>query len=250
MRWAGTFVVTNVLIGLATPGIDQAAHLGGLVTGFLAGLVLLRGWPPVHSMARAARQAAAGLGLTSALVGLYLASAGPVRGRVEHDPRISIRLLAEQKAAAYNAAVTVAVPLLNEFDRQRDEIGRILEDLDRQELPVAERTIKQVRQIVDAADANAARLEALEVEDPEVRELLQPIATGQAQLKRVCVLLLTYFATGDTSLFNDPDGLMASLKAMHQSVESFLSAQQAFGKRFGLQLGDRAVSEGETRPDE
>ena len=34
------FVVLNVAIGFAIPGIDQAAHLGGLAGGFAAGLAL------------------------------------------------------------------------------------------------------------------------------------------------------------------------------------------------------------------
>lgn len=34
-----TFVLFNLVLGFAIPGIDQAAHVGGLVTGFGAGLV-------------------------------------------------------------------------------------------------------------------------------------------------------------------------------------------------------------------
>jgi rhomboid protease GluP len=37
---AGIFVALNLLIGAATPGIDNAAHLGGLLTGLAAGCFL------------------------------------------------------------------------------------------------------------------------------------------------------------------------------------------------------------------
>lgn len=40
LRTAGAFVVYNVLFGLAVSGLDQAAHAGGLVGGFLGGLIL------------------------------------------------------------------------------------------------------------------------------------------------------------------------------------------------------------------
>lgn len=33
------FIVVNLIIGFVTPGVSNAAHIGGLITGFLAGLV-------------------------------------------------------------------------------------------------------------------------------------------------------------------------------------------------------------------
>jgi rhomboid protease GluP len=37
------FIAINLYIGLSTPGIDISAHIGGLVAGFVAGVVLLAG---------------------------------------------------------------------------------------------------------------------------------------------------------------------------------------------------------------
>ncbi len=39
-RSVATVVLLNVVLGFTVPGIDNAAHLGGLAAGFLAGLVL------------------------------------------------------------------------------------------------------------------------------------------------------------------------------------------------------------------
>src|SRR5688572_21918712 len=52
------FVAYNVLYGFAMPGIDNAAHLGGLATGFLAGICLRRGLPVPASSAGEAASAA------------------------------------------------------------------------------------------------------------------------------------------------------------------------------------------------
>jgi rhomboid protease GluP len=44
--WAGI----NVFLGFSTPGIDNAAHLGGAISGFALGLVLRPRWerePPL-----------------------------------------------------------------------------------------------------------------------------------------------------------------------------------------------------------
>ena len=40
LKGAGAFLAYNVLYGLGMSGLDQAAHVGGLVVGFLAGLVV------------------------------------------------------------------------------------------------------------------------------------------------------------------------------------------------------------------
>jgi rhomboid protease GluP len=50
----GTFLVLNLLLGLTVPGIDMAAHVGGLVGGFLCGLALSL---PITSQARSRRAA-------------------------------------------------------------------------------------------------------------------------------------------------------------------------------------------------
>ena len=36
----GAFLIYNVLFGMTVPGIDMAAHIGGVVAGFVCGLIL------------------------------------------------------------------------------------------------------------------------------------------------------------------------------------------------------------------
>ncbi len=81
-----TFVAINTLFGLMVPGIDNAAHLGGLFTGFLAGFALERDVtvPPVLDRRRAVRA----LVLFAALAALALA----VPARVARDPAAGARL--------------------------------------------------------------------------------------------------------------------------------------------------------------
>jgi len=43
------FVVFNTIFGLVVTIVDQSAHMGGLVTGFLGGFCLSRPWPVIRS---------------------------------------------------------------------------------------------------------------------------------------------------------------------------------------------------------
>jgi len=85
--WKNVLVLgaINIGYGLIRPGIDNAAHLGGLGTGFLAGLVLARPLAPspaFREWGRAALAAVTGAGLL-ALAATALPKAVPdVRGEV------------------------------------------------------------------------------------------------------------------------------------------------------------------------
>ncbi len=74
------FVLINLAIGFAIPMIDQAAHVGGLVTGFVAGLIaaprLVQGGPPERPFARYPIVVALGAGL-SAIVAAGLVTPTP-----------------------------------------------------------------------------------------------------------------------------------------------------------------------------
>src|SRR5579863_5941276 len=55
LRSLGAFVVYNLIFGFALPGIDNAAHIGGLITGLIVGaLIALVAPPQDHAPRRAA----------------------------------------------------------------------------------------------------------------------------------------------------------------------------------------------------
>jgi hypothetical protein len=69
-KGAFVFLGYNVLFGLARPEVDMAAHLGGLCTGFLLGLFLVR--TPSQQASSANGRNAAAIGFGAALVILTL----------------------------------------------------------------------------------------------------------------------------------------------------------------------------------
>ena len=81
------FVVYNVAFGVAHEGIDNAAHLGGLVSGFLIGMALAR---PTTASARAEARAPYIALVTVAAAVMLVAMAGLVvrsKGRMSPDDR-------------------------------------------------------------------------------------------------------------------------------------------------------------------
>jgi rhomboid protease GluP len=70
MRSLGLFFAINLVFGLAQPGIDLSAHIGGLAVGFVGGFVLAKtASPAARPLLRAALIAALGAGI--AFGGLY-----------------------------------------------------------------------------------------------------------------------------------------------------------------------------------
>lgn len=75
LRSAVLFIGYNLAFGISQPGIDMAAHLGGLAAGFLAGLVLAHELTPEGAAGRTARN-----------LGLAVASAAAVFGALQVLP--------------------------------------------------------------------------------------------------------------------------------------------------------------------
>lgn len=91
-RWlfgaASVFIVLALVMGLLVPGIDNAAHLGGLAAGALFSVVLARRWTRDSPRPQAVRAIAA-VALVAAMAGL-----------VAHLPAPSYRLGEELRARA------------------------------------------------------------------------------------------------------------------------------------------------------
>ncbi len=66
LRSLGAFVVYNLVFGFAMPGIDNAAHIGGLITGLIAGALIALIAPQQQQIPR---RAAILLAVTLALAG-------------------------------------------------------------------------------------------------------------------------------------------------------------------------------------
>src|SRR5271157_4203476 len=109
-----SFVVFNTLFGAAVPIIDQSAHLGGLVTGFLGGLVLIRPWPVIRSRWLTLRRLTLGLALVAAVLGAGFAAVRwrerTLRAASRQDLSQTLRKLQARAAANRGRLGRIATP--------------------------------------------------------------------------------------------------------------------------------------------
>lgn len=95
VRWIGSIILMNVVLGVLVPGIDQVGHAGGLVAGAAAGWCLVR--DPRGDARFGAGRGARALGL----VALLAALAALIPTRVAGSPDARTRLALQRAVLAY-----------------------------------------------------------------------------------------------------------------------------------------------------
>ena len=131
-----SFILYNGLFGAIVPGIDNAAHLGGLVTGFIAGLLVSRPWPVPRPNAGLLRQIGGGVLLAAVLIGLgngvsalvsrnqdVVALVQEARESKAHAARI------QQSMVAFNSLMQSLAPAADRYNQINTELGTLMERL-------------------------------------------------------------------------------------------------------------------------
>jgi rhomboid protease GluP len=153
LRNAGlAFVGYNLLFGLMVPQIDNAAHIGGLVTGFVCGLVLNQPLERASVAKRPARN------VLAAMLGAILLTAGAVTTQVLY------------------ADLPTAVSARDEFDQVRKRLVETDTALRKQhragQLPDAAFANQIERSVLPDWRASAQRIEPLHRVPAETRDIL------------------------------------------------------------------------------
>jgi|SRR5271157_554892 len=132
---ADSFVAFNIVFGLMSPQIDNAAHLGGLATGFVCGLLLHRRLPIVPGRRGIARRelATAGLSIGLVLVAFAVADAVAVRPQIRSASHET-----DRASQSYNQLVALIRQPLANWDRVGKEMNRLLERLENSSSPPAD----------------------------------------------------------------------------------------------------------------
>jgi membrane associated rhomboid family serine protease len=115
------FITSSLIAGIFEPRIDLAAHLGGLATGLVCGLLLWRRLPAVPGKRGLVRR----LAVVSALCVALAVSARAVSQAVAGEPEV-LAIIKQRKAGSYNRlAESIQLPMMR-FAVMRYEVERVL----------------------------------------------------------------------------------------------------------------------------
>jgi rhomboid protease GluP len=216
---AVAFIVYNVLFGMAIPGIDNAAHLGGLATGFLTGLLLTLAAPDgagrlTCALARLAVVAALGLGL----FGLERAGCR----RALNDPGV-----------AWNAFGAAAQPIMDELDRNSERIQKFITALEAGKMSQGT-AVSALDGLTRECAALSARLATVPALNPEIATIQVALIAAESHRHLALNALHGYLTTNQGAFLDGARGWRDEMNASNAADQQFRTLSNAYLERHAL----------------
>jgi rhomboid protease GluP len=218
------FVVFNTILSAVIPGISLAAHIGGLVTGFVCGL-LMTAVAPADARARSGVATAALRLCVAGLVGAGILVLGysqleSGKAKIVADP-----------VTAINEFLRAAQPVYDEFDRIEQGTGRLGFGHGREK-----QFTDALARLKSQSDALSDRIRAMPAANSEVQAIRDELVIAQRYQRKQLDAFKDYVETGDQKYFGGPDGLKQSREAYGQHLVRANSLVEAYLKAHGLQM--------------
>jgi rhomboid protease GluP len=232
------FVGYNTFFSLSVPGIDMAAHLGGLLTGFVCGLLMSLGsqTQPQGSLrsAPALRRIAVAAVLSIALAGLGRHVIDRARAGILADPEMGPLIESQMSAApAFNEFFGAAQPLLLELDRIAQQMDTINVDLGRGRVS-PEGIAQTLDRLKHEARSLETRIAAVPARNKELQEIRSHIAAAQSKLAAMLNSIDHFVTSKDQSQFRGPVGFNESADAYIKEGKQIGGLRDAYIKAHGL----------------
>jgi len=221
------FVVFNTIFGMVVPNIDQSAHMGGLVTGFLAGLLLSRSWPVVPSRWVAVRRVA--MTALCALALVVAALAATRRSESLVPPYMRYEDVAEQLA-----------PAISEFDAIRETTSKLDRRAAGDDAAARQSCLSTIQDLTDRGARNLIRLRKATTPDTQLRGLIDVL--DRAQSRQIDRLQATRRYVESGAAHELESAILLQKAATDQAVDEFRMRQVAYLREHGLIAeADRAM---------
>jgi len=212
--------------------VDNTAHLGGLATGFLSGL-LLYGRQPITSNRRGiARRLAAAVGL---FIGLGLATRAIALGIAG---RADIRQASHSTGRAvdsYNQLIASMRQPLENSDQVSSEMNRLLARVQKTDafLPgdgaMLDRLVDQVRSELEV-------LEKAPRSDPELSPMLDAFVSGERELREALKMIKAAYDHPDVGIPCSSDSLGKKIVESNRAFEQMARVREVYIQSHGLMV--------------
>ena len=209
-------VVLMAILGYFVPNIDQEAHLGGLATGFLSGLLFWRPWPVVKRRWVTLLHCVAPILIAVALGGL--AWGVTRRATAVLPPPVRFQGIAEQIDPAlkvYNA-ITDEAPSTLILKRDRDDAD------------ARGGHLETVRDLIRRAGSNLTALRRATTPYPPLQSMVKALVEAQSRQLAGLRAAERYLETGDPEHLSGPGGLLEEKTAAKEAIRSFQDQQYKF----------------------
>jgi rhomboid protease GluP len=215
-------VAFMAILGFFVPNIDNEAHLGGLVTGIVCGLLLSRPWPVIRVRRATVRRASASIAIALALLGA--AALVMRRGTTALPPVRRYQDLADQigpALAEYNDIVdAMPVTLVLSRDRDDPEVRAGLE--------------RQTRELTLRARTNLARLRSASTPYSGLRVLVDDLKRAQSRQIESLDAALKYLDTGSLDHLKGEGGVLDRRALASREIQAFQNHQETYLREHGV----------------
>ncbi len=206
-------IVFMAILGIFVPNIDQEAHLGGVFTGFLAGVLLSRPWPVRKSRWVLLRRLAAVFLIAGALGGATYAVAARARSAIPAATRLQIMATQIGPAVEEYEAINSAMPSTMSLSRDRDDAN------------ARAGYAQAIDALIKRAVANLARFRDSKSPYPPLEKMTQAMVEAQSHQLASLRAAKQFLETGDRKLLNGTGGIRDERTSARNAARSFQEQQ-------------------------
>ncbi len=205
-------VAFMAVLGVVVPNIDHSAHIGGLITGFVSGLLLSRPWPVVPGGRTIARRLAMIAAIAAGLAGTAIVASR--LGQTFVPPARRLADFLDQILPPYRECLTMmqaAAEVEKAADYDRDLTDR-------------EGTTQATGELAGRGTANLDRLRRAATTDPELQAMAETLVRAQVGEINWTKALGRYFETLDLAHLADAHDARALTNRSMRDFERLLEA--------------------------
>jgi rhomboid protease GluP len=203
------FLGYNVLFGLTSEKIDMAGHLGGLVTGFVAGLLLTMASNSASHSTRAIRVVSVVAVLSAGLWLLAVSVIGIAHGRILADPKIGPLVRSQIEAApSYNDFLEASKTPVDELDATGREIDQLINTIDREIAP-RRQVAHSIEGLIAKSNRLGDRIKEISARNDEIRAMRECLISARKFQAEMLQALERFVVSSNPASIDDANGFRA-----------------------------------------